>query len=247
MELRLERDGRRQTIAQVAHARFVKTCAHLVHRGEVVAPEGGVAAIEDGQRIGGQRVGDRLSQGGRMHGGLGVLGHDGQLGLITRAHRPHLAQPGRVGTGRVALDRREQIAQGLTGVRLDRHLVDRRAAQGRRVDVDVDQLVAAAGQRAVFVPHPGGPAAAHAQDHVGSLESALDRFTGDDAAMANEVFVARGHHAQGHLRRHHRGTQALGQLAQQLLRASCDHTTATHQKRSAGLQQQLGGFGDGSS
>ena len=179
----LHRHRIRQAEAEMRHAGIVEPGAHVVHRREVVAPERRVAAVEHRQRIVRHRCGDGGRQGrrGASTGSARRPSLPARPSYVARRSRSD-GQPAVV--DRDVLSRRARRCRSRSaspGVGLQADVVQRRRAERRRIDVDVDVPMRAPDQRPELVPHPAGVAASDAQHDVGLLDGGaapLDRRSG---------------------------------------------------------------------
>ena len=194
--LQLQRQRVGQAEAEVAHAGLVEARAHVVHRREVVAPEGGVAAVVDRQRIG-AAARARSPAPARRDASPPCARRPSRPACPRSCARTARALPASRLHRRAARCRRQAPPAGPAARAPRRPASPPRAAPGwperRRIDVDVDRAGAGAAR--------SGPAASHIHDdqrqptlRITSARSKAARtaLARDQAAMADEVRAVAG-------------------------------------------------------
>ena len=154
-----------------------------------------------------------------------------------------LAPPGGQGAGVGALLRipqlRDQFLQHVLDVADDRDVDAHPLADGRRVDVDVDDLALDRREVLRVADHAVVEARADGQQHVAVLHRHVGFVGAVHAQHAEEARVAGRDRAQAHQGVGGREAQQFGELAQLGRRIAQDHAAAGVDVGALGLQQQL--------
>ena len=189
-----------------------------------------VAAVVDRERVARQRLRDRARQRRRMHRRRRRL-------AWPASDVVHRRRACRAAAAASRLVDREAVRRSASTSRMSasarpasacmRDLVQRRRAERRRIDVDVDQPVVRGARADLARPTSRTRSGSRRQGSRRlAAKACAHRIAADDAAVADEMRTVGRHHAERHLGRHHRAPATFAQARATRASAPLTHDAA---------------------